>query len=48
VTPDDIKAVFSPIVAHRIIHRPEAAIRGNSGTETAASVLERVPVPTPA
>jgi MoxR-like ATPase len=48
VTPDDLKAVFSPIVAHRMIHRPEAVIRGNSGAETALAVLDRVPVPTPA
>jgi MoxR-like ATPase len=47
VTPDDLKAVFLPIVSHRMIHRPEAAVRGTSGAEAAASVLDRVPVPTP-
>jgi MoxR-like ATPase len=38
VYPDDVRAVLSPIMAHRVILNPDAVLRG----ETVEAVLERV------
>jgi MoxR-like ATPase len=44
--PDDVKAIFAPVLAHRLVLRPEAAIGGTAGEEVLAEVLASVPVPT--
>ncbi|MCC6730479.1 MAG: MoxR family ATPase [Chthonomonadales bacterium] len=45
VAPDDIKSMAVPVLAHRIIVRPEQRIRGLTARECVAEILERVPVP---
>ncbi|MBA3619168.1 MAG: MoxR family ATPase [Acidothermales bacterium] len=48
VTPDDVKAVTGPALAHRITIRPELWLRRISGEEIVAEVLGAVPTPPPA
>jgi MoxR-like ATPase len=45
VTPDDVKAVAVPVLAHRLTLRPEMWVRRISGDEVIRSVLEHVPTP---
>ena len=45
VTPEDIKAVAVPALAHRLILRPEMWVRQVTGQDVAAEVLAQVPVP---
>jgi len=45
VTPDDVKAVAMPALAHRIILKPDPWIRGVRTTAVLADVLGAVPVP---
>ena len=45
VVPDDIKFLVIPAVAHRVILRPEARIRGIKPADVMATILEQVPVP---
>ena len=45
VTPEDIKAVAVPALAHRLVLRPEMWVRQVSGQDVAAEVLAQVPVP---
>jgi len=45
VTPEDIKAVAVPALAHRLILRPEMWVRQVTGQDIAAEVLATVPVP---
>src|SRR3989441_7268346 len=45
VTPDDVKAVAMPALAHRIILRPDPWIRGVRTSSVLADVLGQVPVP---
>ncbi len=45
VIPDDVKALAIPTLAHRIILRPEAALRGRSAENVLNGVLENVPLP---
>ncbi|MGE3619311.1 MAG: AAA family ATPase [Acidimicrobiia bacterium] len=47
VTPDDIKALARPVLAHRLLVTPEAQLQGTSPDEALADVLRTVPVPTP-
>ena len=44
-TPDDVKAMAGPTLAHRILLRPEAEVQGRSPDEMVARVLHAVPVP---
>jgi MoxR-like ATPase len=44
-TPDDVKAVLAPVLAHRVVVRPEAAARGATAGAVLAEIVERVPVP---
>jgi MoxR-like ATPase len=49
VTPEDIKAVAVPALAHRLVLRPEMWVRQVTGQDVAAEILAAVPVPrTPA
>ena len=45
VTPDDVKAMAQPTLAHRIILRPDAEIQGRTAADVVARTLQAVPVP---
>jgi MoxR-like ATPase len=45
VTPEDIKAVAVPALAHRLVLRPEMWVRQVTGEDVARQVLAQVPVP---
>ena len=45
MTPEDIKAVAVPALAHRLVLRPEMWVRQVSGEDVAREVLDTVPVP---
>ncbi len=45
VLPDDIKALAEPVLAHRIILRPNAEMQGQSATKLITGLLEREVVP---
>jgi len=45
VTPDDVKAVASPLLYHRLILNPEAILDGVGVESVIASLLKQVPVP---
>ncbi|MGB9722902.1 MAG: AAA family ATPase [Chloroflexia bacterium] len=45
VTPDDVKALARPTLAHRLIISPSARIRGVTGTMVVEELLRTVPVP---
>ena len=44
-TPDDIKAMAGPVLAHRIILRPEYEIEGLTVPEVVSQILQQVEVP---
>src|SRR5437764_940166 len=44
-TPDDVKAVAAPVLAHRLILAPEARSAGLGPTELVADALAHTPVP---
>jgi len=46
VTPDDVKTVAIPALAHRIVLRPELWVRGVEATSVVEECLEIVPTPT--
>lgn len=46
VTPDDIKTLVPPVLAHRLVLTPEAAVEGMDKREVIQNVLTRVSVPT--
>jgi MoxR-like ATPase len=45
VIPDDVKALAEPTLAHRLIISPAARMRGVSGRDVIADLLERLMVP---
>jgi MoxR-like ATPase len=45
VLPDDIKAVASPVLCHRLFLKPEARVRQADAEQIVAEVLDQVPVP---
>ena len=45
VTPDDVKAVAAPVLAHRVLISPSARMRGVSQEDVVNSVLSEVAVP---
>ncbi|MEN9798477.1 MAG: family ATPase, partial [Pseudomonadota bacterium] len=45
VTPDDVKAVVSPVLNHRLLLHPEAEVEGVTADDVLAETLDRVPVP---
>jgi MoxR-like ATPase len=45
VTPDDVKAIAAPVLAHRLILAPEARSAGLGPTELVADALAHTPVP---
>jgi MoxR-like ATPase len=46
VTPDDVKELAEPVLAHRIMLDPEAELAGHTPSSVLAQVLERLPAPT--
>jgi MoxR-like ATPase len=45
VTPEDVKAVAVPALAHRLVLRPEMWVRQVTGEDVIGEILETVPVP---
>jgi MoxR-like ATPase len=45
VTPDDIKALARPVLAHRLLVTPEAQLQGTSATQVLDQILDSIPVP---
>jgi MoxR-like ATPase len=45
VTPDDIKFLAQPALAHRIVMHPSARMAGRDGKDVVAEALRQVPVP---
>ncbi len=45
VTPDDIKHLADPVLAHRLILNAEARLHGRKPTEVLADLIARTPVP---
>jgi MoxR-like ATPase len=45
VSPDDVKAVAEPVLAHRLIVAPEARSAGLSAADLVREAIEKTPVP---
>jgi MoxR-like ATPase len=45
LSPDDVKAVAEPVLAHRLIVAPEARAAGTASSELVRDALEKTPVP---
>ena len=45
VTPDDVKVLTKPALAHRVVLRPELWVRGVTGESVIETCLEEVPTP---
>ena len=45
VSPDDIRAVASPVLEHRLLLRPESELEGVRTAEVLDRILHEVPVP---
>jgi MoxR-like ATPase len=45
VLPDDVKALASAVLAHRVILNPEARLRGRRGGDMIEEIVGRVPAP---
>ena len=45
VLPDDVKRLAVPVLAHRLVLRPELWLSGSSGAEVVSDVLGSVPTP---
>jgi len=45
VTPDDVKAIAVPALAHRLVLRPELWVQRRSGVDVVEEVLDSVPTP---
>ena len=45
LSPDDVKAVVVPVLAHRLIVAPEARASGLTGAAIITDALEKTPVP---
>jgi len=46
VTPDDVKRVADPVLAHRVVLTPDAQVDDVAAADVVADVLDRVDVPT--
>ena len=47
ITPDDVKALALPILAHRLILKPNAELRGLTQARIVAQILDSEPMPPP-
>jgi MoxR-like ATPase len=48
VSPDDIKALAQPVLAHRLLLNPDAQLQGISSSRVLQDIINQVPVPVPA
>ena len=48
VSPDDVKALAEPVLAHRLLLNPDAQLQGFAPERVLQEVLSHVPVPVPA
>jgi MoxR-like ATPase len=48
VTPDDVKALAEPVMAHRLMLTPDAQLQGMSSSRIVNDIVNQVPVPVPA
>ncbi len=46
VTPDDVKELAAPVLAHRLVLRPQAMLSGRSAAHVVTDVLDGTPAPT--
>jgi MoxR-like ATPase len=46
VTPDDIKYVAVPVLAHRLVLTPDAQLQGVKVRQVVDDILNSVPIPT--
>jgi MoxR-like ATPase len=46
VTPDDVKTIAQPVLAHRLVLTPDATVNDIDKSQIIAAVLDNVPVPT--
>jgi MoxR-like ATPase len=46
VTPDDIKTIAQPVLAHRLVLTPDATVNDIEKSQIVSAVLDGVPVPT--
>ncbi|MBI2708314.1 MAG: MoxR family ATPase [Actinobacteria bacterium] len=44
-TPDDVKALAHPVLAHRLLVTPDAQVHGTTGADVVDALLGHVPVP---
>ena len=42
--PDDVKRLAVPVLAHRIVLRPESELRGRTGEKVVDEILSQVPI----
>jgi MoxR-like ATPase len=45
VVPDDIKRLVIPVLAHRVILKPEPRIKGIKADQIMQQIVDSVPVP---
>lgn len=45
VIPDDVKYLFIPTISHRLMIRPESALRGKNSISLLKDILDSVPIP---
>ncbi len=45
VTPDDVKALARPVLAHRVVLAPDAQLRGTTADDAVLDLLRTTPVP---
>jgi MoxR-like ATPase len=45
VSPEDVKDMAVPVLAHRVILQPDAELQGRTGAELITRTLQSVPVP---
>ncbi len=45
VIPDDIKRLYQPVIAHRIVLKPDAQIQGITDAKVLQDIIEKTPVP---
>lgn len=43
--PDDVKGLATPVLRHRLLLRPESALRGRTAASVLAAVLNEVEIP---
>jgi MoxR-like ATPase len=46
VQPDDVKKILTPVMAHRLILRPESRLRRMTGEQILDSIVAEIAVPT--